>query len=154
MPAAWIRPSSTAASPSAPNRTIRRQTPTSPSLAKSGKVDEAIPHFEKALAFNPDSIVLQANLGGALMQAGRYSEAIPHFEQAVRLTGGQDPRLLGVLAATYARAERFKRRRGRRPERDRRCPAAKRSQPDQRSRANAKRVRGCGPALNDLGHSL
>ena len=75
-------------------------------LAKSGKVAEAIPYFEKALEANPESMVIQANLGGALMESGRFADAIPHFEAAVRLTGGQDPQLLAVLAMTYARTGR------------------------------------------------
>jgi tetratricopeptide (TPR) repeat protein len=53
-------------------------------LARSGRLDEAIERFQKALEKAPDSAAIHANLGGALIEKGRLEEAIPHFEQALK----------------------------------------------------------------------
>jgi len=55
------------------------------SLANQGKLNEAIPYFERALQFNPDSAEAHNSLGFALGQQGRWNEAIPHFERAALL---------------------------------------------------------------------
>ncbi len=54
-------------------------------LAQTGKIEEAIAHFEQALRINPDFADAHANLGNALWQVGRIPEAIEHFEQVVRI---------------------------------------------------------------------
>jgi protein O-mannosyl-transferase len=54
-------------------------------LGQTGRQQEAIKHFERALAFKPDSADAHSNLGAMLLQTGRPQEAIEHFEQALRL---------------------------------------------------------------------
>jgi tetratricopeptide (TPR) repeat protein len=54
-------------------------------LARQGKAQEAVDHFEQALRFKPDYAEAHNNLGAALFQAGQVQEAIDHYEQAVRL---------------------------------------------------------------------
>ena len=54
-------------------------------LGASGKVEEAIAHYEQALRIKPDYAEAHNNLGIALAQAGRIEEAIAHFEQALRI---------------------------------------------------------------------
>ncbi|TAK93880.1 MAG: tetratricopeptide repeat protein, partial [Verrucomicrobia bacterium] len=54
-------------------------------LMRSGRTDEAIPHFEAALAAQPDYAVACHNLGRALAEKGLLDAAIARFEQAVRL---------------------------------------------------------------------
>jgi tetratricopeptide (TPR) repeat protein len=57
-------------------------------LGQTGKIEEAIGHFERALRLNPDSAEAHNNLGMALAQTGKIEEAIGHFEQALRITPG------------------------------------------------------------------
>jgi tetratricopeptide (TPR) repeat protein len=68
-------------------------------------LDEAIANFEQALAGNPESGEIHANLAGALLQKGRLDEAIPHFEKAVAANPGsaQLHLYLGRLLATRGR---------------------------------------------------
>ena len=55
-------------------------------LLKSGKVEEAIGHYEQALQLKPDPAAEQDyNLGSALLQAGRIGDAIRHFQRALQL---------------------------------------------------------------------
>ncbi len=54
-------------------------------LAKSGKPEAAIPHFEEALRLKPDYVDAHNNLGVVLAGAGRVQEAISHFEAALRI---------------------------------------------------------------------
>jgi len=54
-------------------------------LAQTGKIEEAIAHYEQVLRLKPDSAEAQSNLGIALGLAGRIPEAIAHLEQALRL---------------------------------------------------------------------
>jgi tetratricopeptide (TPR) repeat protein len=54
-------------------------------LARQGKAQEAINHFEQALRLKPDYAEAHNNLGTALFQAGQVQEAIDHYEQALRL---------------------------------------------------------------------
>jgi len=48
-----------------------------------GKVDEAISHFEKALASEPNDAFAQCNMGWALRQKHMFTEALPYFERAL-----------------------------------------------------------------------
>ena len=50
-----------------------------------GKLDEAIPHFQRALQINPDYAEAHNNLGATLFQKGKVDEAIPHFQEALRI---------------------------------------------------------------------
>jgi Flp pilus assembly protein TadD len=48
-------------------------------------VQEAIPHFERAVKLKPDYADAENNLGAALARVGRVQEAIAHFERALQL---------------------------------------------------------------------
>jgi tetratricopeptide (TPR) repeat protein len=76
-------------------------------LARAGKLDEAIAHLEKAVASTPDSLEYRFNLGRILAARGRFGDAIPQFEAAVRLSAGQEPQSLDMLAAMYSETGRF-----------------------------------------------
>ncbi len=52
-------------------------------LASAGRLDEAIPHFERAAAIHPDAPRLRQFLADALSLSGRYAEAIPHYQAAL-----------------------------------------------------------------------
>jgi tetratricopeptide (TPR) repeat protein len=54
-------------------------------LEQSGKIEEAIAHYEQALRINPDLAEAHNNLGIALAQAGRMPEAIEHLEHVLRI---------------------------------------------------------------------
>ena len=54
-------------------------------LRVSGRLDEAIAHFETALQLNPEDAEAHNNLGSALDQEGKPSEAIGHFLRAADL---------------------------------------------------------------------
>lgn len=73
-------------------------------LIEKGRFDDAIPHFEKALATNPNSAKLHYDLGRLLATRGRFDDAIPHLEKAA---AGGDPAIGGMLAAVYAQLGRW-----------------------------------------------
>lgn len=52
-------------------------------LLERGQAEEAIAHFEKALALQPGTADIHSNLGGALLGQGRLDEAVLHFRQAL-----------------------------------------------------------------------
>jgi len=52
---------------------------------KSGKNDEAITHYHKAIEIYPDFYAARNNLGSALMSQARYPEAKEQFERVVSL---------------------------------------------------------------------
>jgi len=54
-------------------------------LAKQGRSSEAIAHYGKALAANPEFGEAHTNLAIALSGQGRLDEAKPHFEKALAL---------------------------------------------------------------------
>ena len=54
-------------------------------LQGSGKVSEAIAHYEQALRIKPDDAEAHNNLGLALQGLGKVSEAIAHYKQALRI---------------------------------------------------------------------
>jgi Flp pilus assembly protein TadD len=54
-------------------------------LLEKRQVDEAIPHFRKALEIQPDNLPAQTDLAAALFQKGQMSEAIVHFRKALAL---------------------------------------------------------------------
>lgn len=75
-------------------------------LFKEGRNDEALEHFEKALAIEPGHALAHNNLGLALLQKGRFDEAEPHFRKAVEL----DPKYykaLESLGAVYLKTNRL-----------------------------------------------
>jgi len=57
-------------------------------LLDSGKVEEGIAHFQKALELQPDKNQARNNLGIALMRQGRLGEARGQYEQVLALNPG------------------------------------------------------------------
>jgi len=55
-------------------------------LKRTGRVDEAIEHFYKALRIKPNSAEVHNNLGNALAKLGKIDEAIEHYSKALSLT--------------------------------------------------------------------
>jgi len=88
-------------------------------LRKSGRIAEAVSHYEQALWARPDFAEGHNNLGVALVDSGHIEEAIGQFERAVRLRpdfpeaqdnlgsalarSGQTDRALAVFEALVAR---------------------------------------------------
>lgn len=54
-------------------------------LAKQGKLNEAIAHYERALHLKPEYAYTHNNLGRALVSRGQIEEAITHYTEALRL---------------------------------------------------------------------
>jgi Flp pilus assembly protein TadD len=54
-------------------------------LQMTGRLDEAIPTFQKFLGTHPDHAVAEFDLGHALMTSKRCDEAVPHFEKVLAL---------------------------------------------------------------------
>jgi tetratricopeptide (TPR) repeat protein len=57
-------------------------------LLNEDKVDEAIPHLQKALQLNPGYVEAHNNLGNALLRQGKLDEAISQFQTALKLDPG------------------------------------------------------------------
>ncbi len=57
-------------------------------LARQGKLDEAVFHLQEALRLMPNYPGIENNLGTALARQGRLDEALPHLREAVRLAPG------------------------------------------------------------------
>jgi Flp pilus assembly protein TadD len=70
-------------------------------LLKRGQLDEAIPHFEKAVALKPDYADAQNNLGIVLLQKGKVDEAIEHLEKAEELNPRNTQTYYNLGAALY-----------------------------------------------------
>ena len=92
-------------------------------LARSGKPEAAIAHFEEALRLKPDYVDAHNNLGVVLAGAGRVEEAISHFETALRIdpTSPDAHVNLGIALSGLP---------GRKPEAIRHFEAALRVKPD------------------------
>jgi tetratricopeptide (TPR) repeat protein len=54
-------------------------------LLNQGRVDEALEHFQKALALDPQSANAHGGLGNALFQKGRMDEAIVEYQKALAI---------------------------------------------------------------------
>jgi tetratricopeptide (TPR) repeat protein len=63
-------------------------------LAQSGRVDEAIAHFQQALHIQPDSAEANCNLGDAYIRNGQVDEAIACFQKAIDI----QPDLVGAYS--------------------------------------------------------
>jgi tetratricopeptide (TPR) repeat protein len=57
-------------------------------LLQKGRNEEAISHFQKALAIQPGADDVLSNLGAALLAQGRAAEAISPLEEALRIKPG------------------------------------------------------------------
>ncbi len=54
-------------------------------LARQGRLEEAVAHLQEALRLQPDYSGIHNNLGTALAKQGQFDEALPHLREAVRL---------------------------------------------------------------------
>lgn len=54
-------------------------------LEQTGRVEEAVAHYEKALRIDSANAAAEMNLSDALLRLGRIAEAVAHGEAAVRL---------------------------------------------------------------------
>src|SRR5262245_61188625 len=54
-------------------------------LRERGRVDEAISHYEKAIALKPDDADIHSNLGRLLGELGRIAQARAAYEKAIAL---------------------------------------------------------------------
>jgi tetratricopeptide (TPR) repeat protein len=60
-------------------------------LIQKGQPDEAVVHYQKALAIEPDYELANYNYGYVLLQRGRVDEAIPLFQKALAVQPGSAP---------------------------------------------------------------
>jgi hypothetical protein len=54
-------------------------------LARKGRIDEAISHFQTALQIEPDDVTALDNLGSALLQKADPDDAMVHFQKATEI---------------------------------------------------------------------
>jgi tetratricopeptide (TPR) repeat protein len=54
-------------------------------LVGSGKYNESITYFDKALAINPNDVGALTGKGLALLLAGKYNDSITHFDKALSI---------------------------------------------------------------------
>ena len=57
-------------------------------LFKTGQVDEAMVHYQKALQIKPDFVDANINLGNALLQKSGVDEAIAHYQKVLQIVPG------------------------------------------------------------------
>jgi tetratricopeptide (TPR) repeat protein len=84
-------------------------------LLQKGQVDEAVIHFQKALAVQPGLVEAQNDLArsawimatspDAAVRNG--TKAVELAQQADQLSGGKNPLMAATLAAAYAEAGKF-----------------------------------------------
>jgi tetratricopeptide (TPR) repeat protein len=74
-------------------------------LAQSGRLPEAIDHYQAALRINPLCVVAHSNLGAALFQVGRIPEAMEQLETALKIDPnyGQGHDNMGTALARLGR---------------------------------------------------
>lgn len=60
-------------------------------LSATGRTQQALVHYARAVALRPDSAVIHSNYGGALAAAGRYADAMRHTVRALELEPGYPP---------------------------------------------------------------
>jgi tetratricopeptide (TPR) repeat protein len=81
-------------------------------LLEKGHVQDAIAQYREALALVPENVTAQSNLAWLLATSSdpslrNGSEAVLLAETASRLSGGNRPLILRILAAAYAETGRF-----------------------------------------------
>ena len=52
---------------------------------------DALQHYARAVALEPDSAILENNYGGALGSAGRFADALVHVQRALQIDPGYAP---------------------------------------------------------------
>jgi tetratricopeptide (TPR) repeat protein len=70
-------------------------------LLAAGHTDDAVEHYEQAVALNHDYVAAHFNLGNVLAESGRCREAIGHYEEALRLDPDY-PEAYANMASAYA----------------------------------------------------
>jgi Flp pilus assembly protein TadD len=75
-------------------------------LAMNGKLADAIPHFQKALFYAPDDVIIHVNLAHALALQGRTEEAIGQCEQVLRRSP-RSPQAYNVLGLALLKQGRL-----------------------------------------------
>jgi len=75
-------------------------------LAKMGRLDEAVSELEKAVALSSTSAEYRFNLGFVLGLRGDLAGAVEAFQKSVELSQGKDGRCLAALADAYEKAGR------------------------------------------------
>jgi tetratricopeptide (TPR) repeat protein len=76
-------------------------------LAQTGRTEEGLPHLRKAVELDPEDLDANNNLGLVLAMSAKWDEALPHLELAAKLSQGQAPLILDLLARVYAAKGRF-----------------------------------------------
>jgi tetratricopeptide (TPR) repeat protein len=76
-------------------------------LAQTGRTEEGLPHLRKAVELDPEDLDANNNLGLVLAMSAKWDEALPHLELAAKLSQGQVPLILDLLARVYAAKGRF-----------------------------------------------
>ncbi len=71
-------------------------------LARSGSLDEAALHLEKAVALAPQNVGYRYNFGRVLAAKGRFGDAAHQLEEAAKLSQMREPVILQMLAAMYS----------------------------------------------------
>jgi tetratricopeptide (TPR) repeat protein len=67
---------------------------------KTGRSNEAIIHYQKALQTNPNYADAHNNLGNAFLQTGQVDEAIAHYQRALEINPNKINTLQN-LASTF-----------------------------------------------------
>ena len=81
-------------------------------LLQQGRTAEALSHYWKALAVKPDDAIVQNKLGWLLATSPQASlrngdQAVELAQRANQIAGGENPVVLGTLAAAWAEVGRF-----------------------------------------------
>ena len=76
-------------------------------LARAGRLDDAVVHMERAVVLSPQAADYHYNFGRVLAAKGSLPEAVTQFEEAAKLSGGESPEILEMLAATYSDTGRY-----------------------------------------------
>ena len=76
-------------------------------LARMGRLDDAIAQLQKAVELAPESADSRYNLGRAYAASNRFPEALEQFEAAAKITNGQEPSILRMLAGMYSETAQY-----------------------------------------------
>jgi len=63
--------------------------------------------MERAVVLSPQAADYHYNFGRVLAAKGSLPEAVTQFEEAAKLSGGESPEILEMLAATYSDTGRY-----------------------------------------------
>ena len=74
-------------------------------LERLGRVDEAVKHFERAIALVPDKWAYRFNLAHALSAAGQWDRAVAAYRQAVKLFPADYATQYNLALALYKKGD-------------------------------------------------